>query len=265
MENSAIKIVGVSVGSLAIGGGIGALVTRVLLKKKYDEKLAIEVGQLETWYKKKINEICENFNEICENSDELLRKRKKLVDDEEDDSENEDKQEETEKDRIMNSAEMKEAREKLRKNWRETTNYAAMYQVKEKKTDEEEHVYGDISVGPEDDDPEEENFTEEDKQAKALHDTHQKTKNRAPKIISSEAVSDLPPHVPLISLRYYQNNNVLVTEEDGEVIDDPGNFVGDCLTKYGFDVNDEDVIYVMNYSQDVAYEIQKVFGMYEEE
>lgn len=270
MENNTLKMIGISAISFVTGGGLGSLVVRTVLKKKYEEKLSTEIGEMELWYEKKVNELCEKMQEQYDYDisrkreaiiTETFKKREKLVPEEE----LEEEEEEQEKNQRMNTEEMKEIREKLKKNWNETTNYAAMYQVRKKdEKDEEGSIYEGIANGPEDDDPEEEDFIEEDKKVKALHEAHQRTKNRAPKIISSEAVSDLPPNIDLVSLRYYQDNDVLITENE-ELVDDPGNLVGDCLTKYGFDENSEEIIYVMNYSQDTVYEIQKIFSSYEEE
>lgn len=60
------------------------------------------------------------------------------------------------------------------------------------------------------------------------------------------------------AVMYYYTNDDTLADENEEVIDDPETFVGDCLTKYGFADNDETIIFVMNYNLATCYEIQKV-------
>ena len=237
MEKNTLKMIGVSVVSFIIGSGVGGFAVGKILKKKYEEKTAAEIDELDGWYESKVNELRNKLDSMYGSdnfANGLFKEREMTVSEEEEDQ----KAEESEESKKMNSSEMKEIREKLKKNWNETTNYAAMYKVEEKINNDE---------------------TEDE--TKKMHDSHQKNKNRAPKIISEEAVSDLPPTIELVALMYYQENDTLVTEND-EFIYDPENFVGDCLTKFGFDQNNEEMIYVMNYSQDTVYEIQKVFGSY---
>lgn len=88
-------------------------------------------------------------------------------------------------------------------------------------------------------------------------DDHQKNKYRSPKIISSEAYGNLPAHIEQEVLYFYAYDEVL-TDDNEEPVEEPERLVGDALTKYGFVDNEERIIFVMNYSLDTCYEIQKV-------
>lgn len=88
-------------------------------------------------------------------------------------------------------------------------------------------------------------------------DEHQKNKNKPPRIISEEAYSNLSPSVDQKTLYFYTEDEVL-TDENEEMLDDPETYVGDALTKYGFNESEEMIIFVMNYALDTCYEIQKV-------
>lgn len=137
-----------------------------------------------------------------------------------------------------------EIKQKLEKNYEKTTDYASMY-----KAMNYDH--------PLDDDE------EDDDSEAAVEATieHNKNKDKAPKIISVEAVGDLDSYIDHETLFFYKDDGILTTE-DNEEIHDPGYYIGDALTKYGFDENDEEIIHVMNYALDTHYEIQKVFEAY---
>lgn len=101
-------------------------------------------------------------------------------------------------------------------------------------------------------------------EAEAAHDRHQRDKNKKPKIISFEDAMELNNTIESETLYFYSYDEVLC-EENGDVIEDPGLFVGDCLEKYGFVQNDEEAIYVMNYELDTCFEVVKKFESYEVE
>ena len=92
-----------------------------------------------------------------------------------------------------------------------------------------------------------------------------------PKIIKSIDFGS-EPGFKTQTLLYYQDNDVLTIEEgedfdedDIEDFSEQESIVGDALVKYGFKDDDTPVIYVRNYDRMVDYEIEKVFGAYEEE
>lgn len=138
-----------------------------------------------------------------------------------------------------------EIKQRLEKNYEKTTDYASMY-----KAMNYDH--------PLDDDEEPEEEYEDEEAALEATEAHNKNKDKAPKIISAEAVGDLDSYIENETLFYYKDDGVLTTEADEE-IQDPAYYIGDALTKYGFADNDEDVIHVINYALDTHYEIQKVF------
>lgn len=76
-----------------------------------------------------------------------------------------------------------------------------------------------------------------------------------PRIIRADEYDDYEFH-DKINLFYYTEDGVLATE-DYEVVDDPEALLGDALTKYNFIHNDEDTIYVRNFSRGADYEITK--------
>ena len=88
-------------------------------------------------------------------------------------------------------------------------------------------------------------------------------RGRRPRIISVETMGDLDGTWEVKPLYYYAYNDVLATE-DGEVIDDIGWTVGDCLEKYGFanDASQREII-VQNFDFSTVYEIAKVLGEYD--
>lgn len=164
-------------------------------------------------------------------------------------------------------ADIKEQQKRLQANWAGTTNYAKMYQNKEEESlangidpaemefpteeESEEHIQTLKDIGA---------ISDEEK----YHEEHQKNKNRPPKIISAEDASELPGYIEERTLYYYTEDEVLVDDSE-EMIDDPEILIGDALDKFGFAQNDERIIFVLNYAQDVCYEIQKVNGAFSEE
>lgn len=90
-------------------------------------------------------------------------------------------------------------------------------------------------------------------------DDHEKNKNRNPKIISAEAYGGLPAHIEKKVLYLYAFDEIVVDEDnEDEPIDEPERLIGDALTKYNFIDNDESIIFVMNYSIDTCFEVQKI-------
>lgn len=106
---------------------------------------------------------------------------------------------------------------------------------------------------PEDDTPERDNFIKE----------REKNKNKPPKIISAEAVGELPAYIENKVLYLYNWDETVVDDEEN-VIDHPEELLGDCLEQYDFYDSDERIIFVMNYSLDTCYEIQKVDASWED-
>lgn len=85
--------------------------------------------------------------------------------------------------------------------------------------------------------------------------------NKRPRIIKAEDYGEYPDYECSI-LYFYAMDKVLITENGGDIIDDPESIIGDALTKYGFENNAEMRIYVRNDEFDTDYEIIKVMSSY---
>lgn len=88
----------------------------------------------------------------------------------------------------------------------------------------------------------------------------QRKLKEAPKLITSEEFEE-DNLFDKETLYFYAEDGVLTTDDD-EIVDDPDGLVGYALTKYGFNTNDERVIYVRNSKIDTDFEIQKVDSRY---
>lgn len=160
---------------------------------------------------------------------------------------------------ILSQEEREKIKERLQKNLKETTNYAAMYSAEtEHPVDSDEELDEADYAEPDPDEPEE--IDEDEEAAYDATVEHQKNRNKKPKIISYEAVADLPAYIEQRNLFYYIRDNVLANEEEEEL--EPEAFVGDALWKYDFANNDETEIYVMNYELDTCYTVTKVQGAF---
>lgn len=144
----------------------------------------------------------------------------------------------------LSQEERDEIRNKLLDNYEKTSSYATMYKG-DCEPAEKEH--------PVDDDEEEEAYEIERANAE-----HKENFNKPPKIISAEEFTNLPAYVETGALYFYHYDDVLVDDDDEEV--DEGMLVGDCLDKFGFRDSDEEMIFVMNYQIDKAFEIHRVMG-----
>lgn len=141
-------------------------------------------------------------------------------------------------------------KERLMEGYEKTTNYAAMYKGEAANY---EH--------PLDDDEDDED-TDVQYDVDATED-HNRNRNRPPKMISADAVGDVPSYFDKETLTYYFDDDVLANEEEEE-LPDQETYVGDALTKYGFKNRDEEeTIYVINYALDTLYTVQKVFKSYQ--
>jgi len=81
-----------------------------------------------------------------------------------------------------------------------------------------------------------------------------------PKLIKAEDYGEFAGN-DKIELFYYIEDGVLTNEEDEPVYDVQA-VVGDCLTKFGFNENDEDIIFVRNMKMGADFEIKKMFSSY---
>lgn len=152
----------------------------------------------------------------------------------------------------LSNNQRREIREKLLRNQRETTNYAGMYRKDGTDISEEDEELDDQESEEEEPTPEE-----------LAGEDHARNREREPRIISAEKLGEIPSYYENQTLFYYLYDDTL-TEEEGEVVEDPYLLVGDCLDKYGFRENDEMLILVQNFALDTIYEVQKVRASYGE-
>lgn len=103
---------------------------------------------------------------------------------------------------------------------------------------------------------------DDDEEIRNILDGQEATRKmkKPPRIISHEEYG-LRPELDKIELYFYAGDSVLANEE-GEIVTDEDVLIGDALTKYGFNENDESVIFVRNESVGADYEITKTFSRY---
>ena len=219
-------------GGVVVGGTLGVLATIVLLKKKFLKELDRRVDEMEAYYKR---------------TDEY-DKRKRDVRIRKDES-----KEEVD---ICKPTDCKEGDQK---------NYAKAYRdlvednyvVKEGKL----KLASDEELLAEQEYPEEDP-EELDEEEQAMFESHLKERGRDPRIISFEKMGELDPSYDNQTLFYYMYDET-VTDEDGNVIDEPNLLLGKTLGKYGFADNQEKTIYVQNFQLRTVYEVVKEWKTFE--
>lgn len=226
--NNKVKSIIIFVGGMLTGGGVGVLATRGYFRKQFAEKADAEIAEMEEYFHKKQQELVDLFNE-----DEFQEKVEEPAESK--------KSEEEVKASI---------KEKLTRNYEQTTNYAKMYRTEEEL--EEDGLADAVEVDS------------EEARARAAHEDHQANKNRPPKIISEDALGEIPAYVEHKVLFFYRLDDTITDEED-QVIDDPEYLLGDALDKYNFRESEENIIFVRNFALDTVYEIQKLDSAFEEE
>lgn len=147
------------------------------------------------------------------------------------------------------NVDLNKIRDRVNRNWEQTSNYASMYSNPEPEDVDHDENYSSEAL------------TREEIEEEETFDDYQNNKGRKPKIISLEDFSSFPPSVDTAVLYYYRYDDILVDEND-EVIDEPERLIGDSLIKYGWDESDEVLMFVMNYDLNTAYEIHKIFGSF---
>lgn len=93
-------------------------------------------------------------------------------------------------------------------------------------------------------------------------------RQQPPKLISKEKFGDDERYTPRSAYYYTLSDTVTIIDEDTddeEQVEDDElvEMFGDCLTRYGFKENNEDVIYIRNVAKGVDYEVIKVRSYYE--
>lgn len=138
---------------------------------------------------------------------------------------------------VINSPEEidKDIKEKLLDNYEKTTNYASIYGM----------VHNEEVV--------------EESPEETANREHQENKNKPPKVISLEEYENLPSYVSRETLYFYHYDEIITDDNEEEVVA-PEMLIGDALESVNFQDSDEQIIFVMNYATDTAYEIQRVMG-----
>ena len=222
---------------LLTGGTIGGVGGSLYFKNKYQKKYEEDIEEMEEYY-----EVVDEYKRTSKEDKEEVNPS----------YDKESKESDTGRENgPLSKEERQRIKEKLDKNWEGTTNYAAMFNE---------------DGGEPDDDEEDPSLLEGDgnKATIDLEATleHKKNRDKSPRIISSEAVGEMPAYFEREIFFYYPESGV-VTDEVNNEIPDPETFLGDCMSKYDFDVNDEERIFVVNYQLDTIYEVQKLKGVYE--
>lgn len=214
-QNIAYLIAGIVTGTAA-----GVFGTRTYFKKKYEKISDEEINDMEAYYRKKY---ASDLQYLSLEEEEDIQKEASSIN--------------TRETGPLSAEERAEIREKLQRNYEETTNYAAIYKNKK-----------------------EENKVSE---AEVATENHHKNKHQEPRIISEDDLGDVPAYFENETLFYYSGNDVL-TDEDDVVISDPEELIGDALDKYHFRESNEKIIFVKNSELDTVYEIQKIDEDFEE-
>lgn len=260
------------IGGMIVGGATGIFGTRKILSKKYNKQFEEYKAEMEAYYQKR-----DEYVRVEYEDEQNIPSPKEGV---------------SRPGGRMTPEERASVKEKLQKNYEQTTNYAAMYKTSSDGIDPAEMEYPEekeseagtcancgnkenlVSGGKKscychriddfvdeqdccsDWEPEPTNDQNEVSEEQAFEE-HRKNMNKPPKIISAEAYSNLPAHIDQQVMYFYSYDEVLCDENE-EMIDEPALLVGDALIKYNFADSDERCIFVMNYATDTCYEIQKI-------
>lgn len=104
--------------------------------------------------------------------------------------------------------------------------------------------------------------TDENRADIEAQEMNKEAETKKPRIITAESFDNDYPHFDKVQLEYYAENDCLVDSESNEEIFDEQRAVGDCLDKFNFRTNDEEVIFVRNFSFGTDYEISKLWSSF---
>lgn len=226
-------------GGLVIGCVAGVFGSREYFRKTFSDMADEEIEEMEKYFEDQLSEI---INTVGSDEEAIKQDISETFGDVEVNPDQEPK---------GSGNDLDEVKEKLQRNYEQTTNYAKMYS---KKSSEDSDLEED-DVPADEMDPEEALGEEYMKE-------HEKNKGRAPKIISEESLGELAGNIDQKVLLFYRLNDVITDEED-QVIDDPDYLIGDALDKYNFRESDEQIIFVQNFDLDTVYEVHKVEDSFE--
>lgn len=219
------------------GAALGAVVTRKLLREKYDQIIEDEVNEVVNYYKDKLRRVEDAAAEEVKNiSNEPCTDEVKCDDAVEEDEEEGEARENVEEQKLQYK--------KL------VTNYSAAFNQQNKPKFEP--------------DPAEEEYPEEDEEIEAELDSFDKARvrNDDPYIITIDDYNTTNSHYDKITVTYYSEDDVLADENE-EIISDPNSIIGeDALLNFGEGSDDADIVYVRNEKIAVDYEVIRVYKSY---
>lgn len=135
-------------------------------------------------------------------------------------------------------------------------------EVTEEAVDENPDIWVDAAdkESPQDDDPDDE--VDANYYAGLMDsEEHQRVRKLPPKLITEDEFGGDPNFTPM-DLYFYVGDSTLANEDE-EILEDKGVYVGDCLTESGFLSSDTPVIFVRNFGFGNDYQIKKVWSSYE--
>lgn len=250
LKNAIIFVIGA-----AVGGATAALITYKTMYDKIKKEADDKVRSMEEYVnflrqKDEAGELLKNLDYVSKDGDEIQDYR------------------ESAEDSVGsgNSGDKKIEKKRRRGSTAVYTPYDQMYTGNGEHVDMTDPA---LSEHPTDNDEEEggEDGVDEDERkrleySRRINEDYERHKGDRPKLIKAEEFDEYEYH-DKVTLYFYTEDQILATE-DNEIIDDPVAIVGDNLTKYGFNQNDEQVIFVRNIRRGTDYEIAKVFGPFEE-
>lgn len=223
-----------------VGAAAGAVGSYLYLKKGFEERIDSEVQALHDIYDKETKE--QRANEEVDIDDGVMAYMK-------------------EDERIMAEVAGDIFHSAIHENGEEYKKESSDYTVYSSEDffrDEEDPAEREF---PQDDEPEEDDSEDQDslneRLGRSATEELQKNKKKRPFIIKSEEFGHCEGYGEE-TLYYYLDDGALVNEKDEE-IDEYELMIGNALTKYGFDTNDEHSIYVRNPNLEMDYEIIKVY------
>lgn len=229
-------------GGLIVGCVAGVFGSREYFRKTFSDMADEEIEEMEKYFEDQLSEIINTVG-----SDEEVIIKQNISETFGDVEVNPDLEDEGDK---TGENDLNDVKEKLQRNYEQTTNYAKMYS---KKNSEHEN---------EDEDQPADEMDSEEALGEEYMKEHEKNKGRAPKIISEESLGELAGNIDQKVLLFYRLNDVITDEED-QIIDDPDYLIGDALDKYNFRESDEQIIFVQNFDLDTVYEVHKVEDSFE--
>lgn len=229
-------------GGLIVGAAGGIIGTRMMLKKKYEDKYDEEIQKtLDKHFKEQKKQHEENVTVKSSLNDKTVAEDVETV--------------------------LKSMAEKAKKN--QNVDYTAYSEGIEAPDDmivkPEKSIVEPEDADDEDDEDEVSAWDEqfEANYIRGLKESVEMESHRhdRPKIIKHSQYGEYGTltQAPLI---YYQEDDTLVDPESDEVVEDLDLYVGNCLDKYGFRRNAESVLYVRNMFLGYDFEITKRFDSY---